>query len=295
MRNNALLLLLLSLLVFPFSVLTAQGGYTLDFNGTDEYVEIPYAAALNPALFTIETWVKVEGGSGVFRSVITSRNGVNPTQGYVLYAASDNTWQFWTGDGGNGTWEQVHSGVTVTDTWTHIAASFDGTSVRMYINEELKATTAVTYIQNTARNVRIGTGVTEAAPQYYFPGKIDEVRIWSDVRTQSEIQANMHKSLTGAEANLEGYYKMSDGLGATLTDNSANSNNGTLINGPVWKTSGALAGPGMALELDGANDEVVSGSNITLTGNAARTVEFWVMPLSWEAASGYTSILSYDA
>ncbi|TAE48928.1 MAG: LamG domain-containing protein, partial [Bacteroidetes bacterium] len=214
------------LLCFPRGVqaqATAQGGYTLDFDGTEDYVQVDYNAALNPSNFTIEAWAKVEGGSGTFRSVITSRKGGNPSQGFMLYAASDNTWQFWTGDGGDGTWDNTLSGVTVVNEWTHIAASFDGTSVRLYINGELKATTASVYIPNAIQPLRIGAGATEGAPLFFFPGKIDEVRIWSSVRSLSEIQANMHKSLTGSESNLAAYYNMSNGNGTTLTDNSTNS------------------------------------------------------------------------
>ncbi len=279
-------LVLTSCLSLP-TIMRAQGGYALDFDGSTSYAEIPYSADLNPATFTIEAWAKVEGGSGSFRSVITSRKAGNPTQGFMLYAASDNTWQFWTGDGGNATWDNTLSGVTVVNEWTHIAASFDGTSVRMYINGELKATTASTYIPNGAQALRIGAGATEGTPLFFFPGKIDEVRIWSDVRTQSEIQANMHKALTGSEANLEGYYQMSDGTGATLTDNSTNSNDATLTSSPAWKTSAALAGPGMALDFDGSDDYVNLGYPLAAGSNY--TLEAWV---NASTVSGNRNILS---
>ena len=61
-------------------------------------------------------------------------------------------------------------------------------------------------------------------------GKIDELRIWNDARTVTEIKSNIFKELDGNEANLTAYYKMSDGSGTSLTDNSSNSYTGTLTN-----------------------------------------------------------------
>ena len=41
----------------------------------------------------------------------------------------------------------------------------------------------------------------------YVTGRIDELRMWNDVRTQAEIKANMHTELSGNESNLIAYYK----------------------------------------------------------------------------------------
>jgi hypothetical protein len=77
-----------------------------------------------------------------------------------------------------------------------------------------------------------------------FNGKIDEVRIWSTVRTPQEIRANMCRTLTGAEANLYAYYPCNEASGQTLNDLTANNNDGTWINGinSNWKLSGAALG-----------------------------------------------------
>lgn len=63
-----------------------------------------------------------------------------------------------------------------------------------------------------------------------FDGLIDEVRIWNTVRTQAQIQEYICETLTGSESGLVAYYRMTDGNGTSLTDNSTNSNTGTLYN-----------------------------------------------------------------
>ena len=243
-----------------------HGGYALDFDGSDDYVEIPYSADLNPALFTIEAWVKVEGGSGTFRSPITSREVFSAgadSRGYILYAGSDDQWQFWTGSGG-AAWGQVNSNVAVTSEWTHVAGSYDGSTLRIYVNGELANSAAGSYSANPVQPLRIGVGggdVSLGMLDFYFNGKIDDVRIWSDERTEEEIQANMHKELAGTESNLVAYYAMTDSSGTSVPDNTGNEHTGTFNDVPVWVTSGAHAGPNMALDFDGT-DEVNVGDVI---------------------------------
>ncbi len=95
-------LIRIAVFVLPLiTVVMAQGGgYALDFDGSNDYVEVPYASAINPTSYTVSAWAKVEGGSGTWRSVITSRSitGSND-KGYIIYAGDNDTWQFWTGTG----------------------------------------------------------------------------------------------------------------------------------------------------------------------------------------------------
>ena len=71
--------------------------------------------------------------------------------------------------------------------------------------------------------------------EHYFNGNIDEFSIWSDALTQAEIQAYTSTSLSGSETGLVGYWNFNAGSGTTLTDQTSNSNNGT-INGATWST-----------------------------------------------------------
>lgn len=106
----------------------------------------------------------------------------------------------------------------------------------------------------------------------FFNGYLDEIRIWNTARLVDEIKTNMFKEI-GADANLKAYYKMSDGSGVSLTDNSGNSNTGTLFNSPNWSVSGCFAGSRNALDFDGESD-YVEANNIPLTGDFS--IESWI-------------------
>jgi len=74
-----------------------------------------------------------------------------------------------------------------------------------------------------------------------------------------------------AEPNLVGYWKFDEGSGTTAYD-SAGSNNGTLVNGPVWTTS-QING---ALSFDGVNDYVQVPYSSALSVTSTFTFAFWI-------------------
>lgn len=87
---------------------------------------------------------------------------------------------------GGATYDKVVAHTTVLNTWTHYAVSYDGTSVRIYVNGQLKLTSAVAL--NTANsNFKIGINVAyihDAASVKY-----DALNIFSTALTNSEIAA----------------------------------------------------------------------------------------------------------
>ena len=105
----------------------------LHFNGRDSKVDIPFSAQLNPKSFTVEIWAKAIGGSGTWRSPLTSRDD-GPARGFILYAGENNDWQFWIGMGEG--WVTISGPQIEPDKWTHLAGTYDESSKNMlfYVN-----------------------------------------------------------------------------------------------------------------------------------------------------------------
>jgi hypothetical protein len=72
-------------------------------------------------------------------------------------------------------------------------------------------------------------------------GTIDELRVWSDIRTTEQIRDNMYRALTGDEEGLEGYWPLDEREGDTAHDRTGNGQHGT-VTGPEWVVSTAPIG-----------------------------------------------------
>ena len=108
-------------------------------------------------------------------------------KGYVLYAAPDNTWQLWTGAGG---WNVVYGPSIVLNQWTHLVGTYDGTTLRLYVNGALVSSNTVTYTPNTTRPLRVAAGRTESSAQYLLPGRVDEVAVYGSALSAARVQAH---------------------------------------------------------------------------------------------------------
>ena len=167
-------------------------GKALSFDGVDDKVDIPYSSTLNPAKFTLVAWAMVKGGQGTYRSVITSRTSP-PPKGYIIYAGSDNYWQFWVGAGSS--WVKLYGPPVELNKWVFLVATYDGANMRFYVNTTLYGPTSATYIPNDIYPTRIGAGATETAGMYWFNGLIDEVRIYNRALNEEEIKAEYEAGL----------------------------------------------------------------------------------------------------
>jgi regulation of enolase protein 1 (concanavalin A-like superfamily) len=102
--------------------------------------------------------------------------------------------------GTNGAWT-AKAAVTLTsadlNTWKHAAMTYDGTSVRLFINGTLISTVAGahTTTNNPLEFAHWSTG------SEYWNGLIDEVRLYSRALTASEIQADMNTAISGGTGN----------------------------------------------------------------------------------------------
>ncbi len=119
------------------SILSAQN-FGLEFDGTYESeVIIPQTSDLTPtAAITVEAWVKLEALTSL-STIISSEDWSAGETGFVLRIENynlTNTPQFQIGT--SSSWQSVSaaSGAIPYDEWTHVAGTFDGSAVKIFIN-----------------------------------------------------------------------------------------------------------------------------------------------------------------
>ncbi len=162
-------------------------GAALVFNGTNARVTVPDAADLDLTTgVTLEAWVyPTAAGGGAWRTVITKDNAANIS--YLLYANTDtNNPGMFVG----GTWQQqvVGGSTLAANVWTHLAGTYDGATIRLYVNGVQVASRAQTAPIAT-NNDLLSIGGSSVWGEW-FAGRLDELRIYNRALTAAEIQAD---------------------------------------------------------------------------------------------------------
>ena len=255
---------------------------TLEFDGNNDYIQIVDDNSLDiNGSISLSAWIfptNIANKDGI----LAKRTSTENSGDWVLRFTSSAKLKLliWDGDASNGS-TSSNSSIPV-NTWTHIALTHNNSTntTKFYINGLLDATSTSLSKNLAGNNSNAYIGWDGQQGDKFFTGMIDEIRLWDDIRTQTEIKANMHTELSGSESNLVAYYNFNDGSGTTSTDLTSNSNDGTLTNmdaSSVW-VSNTLFAQDYALDFDGTNDQIQIAYNSSLDVLDQVTIEAWVKP-----------------
>jgi len=242
-----------------FVILFTQNIYAqnaLSFDGIDDKVDLGTGANLNLAgtTLTIEAWIyPTSWRTNVYEGGIVVKEQ-NIQAGYMFRAGQSGRLNFAFGSGGAGaTWKELTTAANVLslNVWQHVAVTYDGSKVRLYKNGVRIDSTNYTGSVGVNSNSCVIGGWYSTGRN--FPGKIDEVRIWNIVRSQSQIASSMNGEFCSAPTGMVAYYKFNQG-------NAGNSNTGltTLIDG-TGNSNGTLQG----FALTGSTSNWTTGATLT--------------------------------
>jgi hypothetical protein len=164
-----------------------KSGGALAFNGNSARVTIPDAASLRlTTAMTLEAWVNPSTVSSAWRDVIYKGD-----DNYLLEATSPSSGA--PGAGailGTGDANTFGPAALSVNTWTHLAATYDGAQLRLYVNGVAVASLARTGpLMTSTHPLEIGG---DSLYGQYFAGLIDDVRVYNMALTAAQIQADMN-------------------------------------------------------------------------------------------------------
>ena len=160
---------------------------------------------------TIEGWVLHATGGGWQTLVVKERPG---DLAYGLYSNTDaNRPQSQVTVGGSARLLDGTAAVPV-GLWTHLAATYDGATQRLFVNGTQVSSLAVAgTIMTSTSPLKIGGNAIWGE---WFNGTIDEIRIYNRALTATEIQTDMNTSITapdGQPPSAPGTLSATGGLG----------------------------------------------------------------------------------
>jgi glucose/arabinose dehydrogenase/PKD repeat protein len=166
---------------------SGHSGGALSFDGVNDYVLIPDHDALDlTTAMTLEAWVRPSALGGSWRTVVFKEQ---PTHmAYALYAATSTgppTGQVYTG----GERDARTTSVLPLNAWTHLATTYDGATVRLYVNGvEVRSLAATGPIAVSGGPLKLGGNAVWAE---WYAGLMDDVRVYNRALSASEIQGDM--------------------------------------------------------------------------------------------------------
>jgi glucose/arabinose dehydrogenase/PKD repeat protein len=188
---------------------TSQGrfGGALQFNGTSSMVTVPDSPSLRlTSAMTLEAWVYPTVLTGGWTDVIMKQ-----TDNYYLAATAQ---PGGVAAMGSSIGYPVYAGTPLpANTWSHLAATYDGVRMCLYVNGiEVNSRAETDSLPTSSGPLSFGG---DAVYGQRFTGRIDEVRIYRRALTPSEIQSDMTAPvITGVEAADPSPPKSSALLGA---------------------------------------------------------------------------------
>lgn len=162
-------------------------GSAVSFDGASGHIEIPDPDnRLTPKNITLMSWVKLENISGL-RSILEQYDwaGALGTHAFRMDGAQVQLWVIWGAAG-----ENVEGGAVKAGEWTHVAGSYDGETIRTYINGKIAAEKKIAKKDLVASSKSLSIGVRgDSKDVQWLNGLVDEVAIFDTALSEKEITA----------------------------------------------------------------------------------------------------------
>ncbi|QQS39311.1 DUF2341 domain-containing protein [Candidatus Woesebacteria bacterium] len=203
-------------------------GSALDFErDSSQYISLT-TDPTNVAAFTAQAWINIDAINGSDEMTIVGYvNGVGDE--WTFSVATDGTLEF-----EDFVSSKSSTTVLAPGRWYHVAATYNYTTLNIYIDGRLDSTHAITNtFGSNGGDFEVGFRSRFGLSQY-FDGLIDEVKFYNYIRTPAQIAYDYNRG------KPVGWWRLDECQGSTANDASGNGNNGTITEGGSGTNSGGV-------------------------------------------------------
>jgi hypothetical protein len=229
------------ILALIFSGVSAPASFADDVSGTtsetDNYGSLSgsatakqgFQAGLSNYLggnnsFTVEAWILPADSMSATTGTIFAKTDM------VQYEIASGTFQAIFNASGGGWRGSISTSIKARlGEWQHVAFAKSTNTLSLYLNGQLvyqltDATNIPTALNNTSTYTSVGSNpwngsINQTSPAgNLFAGGMDEVKVWTTARTQSEIQISMRSKVASNSAGLASYWDFNGGATSVIHD-----------------------------------------------------------------------------
>ncbi|HCP48122.1 MAG TPA: hypothetical protein DIU15_18940, partial [Deltaproteobacteria bacterium] len=173
------------------------GSVALSLDGSEDFLSLDgFDTSLYDGI-TLEAWVRADSVASSTHTVFYKSQNTGDTDAFLGLESSG--WEGALHLGG--TLQTVSPGPTATtDTWTHVALTYDGADLLLYVDGVVALT------ESDSAGLDLGGAGTwsigaswdgVSAATGFWEGLLDEVRMWGVARTGAQLQETMCEPITG--------------------------------------------------------------------------------------------------
>ncbi|PWW60254.1 LamG-like jellyroll fold domain-containing protein [Actinokineospora spheciospongiae] len=222
--------------------------------------------------FSVSAWARLDQ-IGAWPAAV-SQDGAT-TSGFQLQGTPDGKWSMSmfksdVNGGGDLHSRAISTAPAQTGVWTHLVGVYDQVGqIRLYVNGALAAEVPHTSLWSAAGDLQVGAGWWNAGRVDFFPGSIDDVRVYQRVLIDREVAALAN------EAVLRAHYPLAEGSGITSRD-AVTGRDASLVGTAAWTTADGKTGVGFTGQSSPAGYGAVDAPRPDLRTDRSYTVSAFV-------------------
>ena len=251
-------------------------GTAVSFDGVDDYARTDIPTVATETGFSAAAWVKLSKMPDT-AAIIAAQPGNHSPSFELYYSKSYDRWVFnqYTADtatAGIARAMAATPGGAKAGEWTHLVGTYSSASdeLKLYVQGTLVGTTTYSTPWDARRGLQIGAGSYNGKPDSFFPGTIDDVRIYDKPLSATEV-TDLHNKKPGTGRPARAVFPLDESSDATQVTGHAEVQPAVLKGGAI---SGQPGMAGKALTLDG-KDDYATASAPHLNNQRSFTVSAW--------------------
>lgn len=161
---------------------------SLLFDGTNDTVNVANFGSFSQT--TVSVWIYRTGSNGGRESIVSYKEGSGVNMGFVLSLNETGGTHYprlWVQVNGGWVFAEQAVSIPLNTAWTHLAGTYDGANIRLYRDGAQVAITAAAGSMTNTGSQNTGIGSRASLDSNWFPGHVDDVRIYARALSAPEI------------------------------------------------------------------------------------------------------------